>query len=108
MKKVVKDLSLAAILALLWFGSAYFAAEVWLPTSWAIACGFVNALIGTAALAWVTRTEEGARLFYEGPGNREGWIVIALLWSIPSIIAILGLIWWGLRLVLQWLGWWRF
>ncbi len=104
MKKIIKDFSLASVLVLLWFVSAYFVAEVWLPTWWAISCGFINAFIGATVLTWVTRTEEGAQMFYDGPSN-GGWIIIALLWSIPGVMFILGIIWWGLRFLLQLLGW---
>lgn len=106
MKKVAKEFSMALGLALLWLGSAYFAAEVWLPTRWAFQCGMINAILGTLALYLVTRAERGAKMFYEGPSN-GGWLVIGLLWSIPGVLFILGLIWWGLRFVLQLLGYWE-
>jgi hypothetical protein len=102
------DISKAVLLIGLWFVTVYFAAEVWLPTLWAINCGFANAVLGVLVLFLITRTEKGARLFYEGPGvDEEGWIVIALAWCVPGIIFFLGLLWWGLRFVFQLLGWWR-
>jgi hypothetical protein len=106
-KKATKDLCLALLLVLLWFTSLYFAAEVWLPTEWALGCGLVNALVGAALLVRVTWTEEGAGMFYDGPGQKEGWFIIAVMWSIPGSIFILGILWWGLRLILQLVGWWR-
>jgi hypothetical protein len=69
--------------------------------------GEQNALIGAALLVRVTWTEEGAKMFYEGPGEKEGWIIIAVMWSIPVSIFILGLIWWSMRFIFQLLGWWR-
>lgn len=107
MRKVVKEFSLALGLAILWFISAYFATEVWLPTTWAFQCGLVNAILGTLALYLVTRTEKGAKMFYEGPSN-GGWLVVGLLWSIPGVMFVVGLLWSGLRLLLQLLGYWRF
>jgi hypothetical protein len=103
MKKVVKEVSLALGLASLWFASAFFAAGVWLPTAWAFQCGMINAILGTLVLYLVTRTEQGAKMFYEGPSN-GGWLIVGLLWSIPGFFFILGIVWWGLRYLLQLLG----
>ncbi len=106
MKKISKEFLMALVLAGLWFASAFFATEVWFPTTWAFHCGMINAILGTVALYLVTRTEEGAKMFYEGPSN-GGWLIVGLLWSIPGVIFILGIIWWGLRLLLQILGYWK-
>jgi len=91
----------------LWFVTVYLAFEVWLPTRWAIGCGFINALIGAALLVMVTWTEEGAKIFYDGPGEKEGWLIIAVMWSIPAAIFTIAVLWWGMRLIFQLLGWWR-
>jgi hypothetical protein len=105
MKKIFKDLTKTVILALLWFTSAYFAAEAWLPTTWALNCGVINIVISMMALILIVRTEEGAKLFYDGPSN-GGWIIIAIVWSIPVAIFTAGIAWWIVRFVLQWLGLW--
>ena len=74
MNKVAKDLFKTVVFAALWFISAYFAFEVWFPTGWAYLCGLTNAVLGTVALFFVIRTEEGEKMFFEGPDN-GGWIV---------------------------------
>ncbi len=75
MKKITKEFLMALGLAGLWFASAFFAAEVWLPTVWAFHCGMINAILGTVALYLVTRTKKGAKMFYEGPSNGGGLLL---------------------------------
>jgi len=108
MKAELKKLLLTLGFVLFWLLSAYFTAEVWLPTRWAIHCAAINALLGVLALIFSVSTQRGYRLFYYGPDeDGEGWIVIAILWSIPISIVIMGILWWLMRFVFQWLGWWR-
>lgn len=102
MQKLIKEFGLALALTLLWFGSAYVMAWAFIPV-WALPCGLINAGLGTMALFLTTRTERGARLFYEGPSN-GGSITIALLWGLPVILFLWGIIGWVLNL----LGFWKF
>ncbi len=63
--KLVKDIGVILLLALLWFGTAYYAGAA-LLTSWGLQCGLVSLIVGLFGLAVINRTEEGRRLLYEG------------------------------------------
>jgi hypothetical protein len=101
--KLAKDVGLILLLALLWFGSAYYAGEAILP-AWGLQCGLGSLVTGLIGLAIIHRTEEGRRLLYEGESSYEDigcakivvWLVIAL----PFTLLVMGTLWWLLR----WLG----
>jgi len=105
MKQSTREFFKITVLILLWFGSVYFALEVWFPTNIAFLCGLINAALGVAAFVFVISREQGAKLFFSGPNEEgEGWIVIGLLWAIPGVTIIIGVIWWGLRYIIQMFG----
>ena len=97
----MKRIRLQLVLAAFWFVSAYLAASAVLPWEWwAWRCAWLNLLIGMLSLLWVTRTESGDRLFYEGPkGEEDSWWIVGALWAIPVIILSLAIVWWLMRLL---------
>lgn len=100
--KLAKDVGLILLLAILWFGPAYYAGEALLP-GWGLQCGLVSLIIGLMGLAIVNRTEEGRRLFYEGENENDQIGCIKLLvWfliGIPVMLLLAGTLWWIMRLL---------
>jgi hypothetical protein len=67
-------IKLQLILAAFWFVSAYLAIDALFPWEWAWRCAWLNLIIGMLALLWITRTEFGDRMFYQGPqGEEDSW-----------------------------------
>jgi hypothetical protein len=78
--------------ALIWPQVRFF------PGSGLWRCAWFNLLIGMLALLWITRTEFGDRMFYQGPQDDEDvWSVVGALWAIPIAIFCLAIIWWLMR-----------
>lgn len=100
--KLFKEAILTLLLALLWFGTAYYAAEALVP-GWGIRCGLVSLIIGLITLAIVNRTEAGSRLLYEGKSDSEeigcAKVVVWFLIALPFTLFILGTLWWLMRLL---------
>jgi hypothetical protein len=100
--KLARDIGLIFLLALLWFGPAYYAGEALIP-SWGLQCGLVGLITGLIGLAIVNRTEEGRRLFYEGESEEEGLnclkLLVICLIGFPITLLFLGTIWWLMRLL---------
>ncbi len=100
--KLVKDVGVILLLALLWFGTAYYAGSA-LVTSWGLQCGLVSLITGLFGLAVINRTEEGRRLLYDGQSDYEEigcvkivvWLVVAL----PFTLFVMGTLWWVMRLL---------
>ena len=100
--KLAKDAGLILLLALFWFGPAYYAGEALLP-SWGLQCGLTGLIAGLMGLAIVNRTEAGRRLFYEGESKDDqvGGIKV-LIWFLvgtPVALLLLGTLWWLMRLL---------
>jgi hypothetical protein len=93
-------IKLQLILAAFWFVSAYLAIDALFPWEWAWRCAWLNLIIGMLALLWITRTEFGDRMFYQGPqGEEDSWWPVGILWAIPVAIFFLAIIWWLIRLL---------
>lgn len=87
-------------LALFWFVSVYLAMGALISWEWAWRCGLANLIVGLIGLILITRTEEGERLFYQGPqGNEPGQWQVAMLWVLPMFWVAAAGIWWLMRLL---------
>ncbi len=88
------------VLALFWFFSAYLAVSALFPGVWAWRCAWLNVIIGMIGLLWVTQTERGDRIFYQGPRKDEpGLFLAGLLWAIPITGFFIASLWWIMRLL---------
>lgn len=63
--------------------------------------GLLGLLVGLVLLASLTRTEQGRRLFYEGPtGDEDSNPLIGCLWAVPVFLILAAvatwLVWSGL------------
>ena len=100
--KLAKDVSLILLLAAFWFMAAYYAGEALLP-AWGIQCGLAGLITGLIGLAIINRTEAGTQLLYEGKHQGEhigcAKVIVWLLIAIPFTLALLGTIWWVMRLL---------
>ncbi len=104
MGKLLGELIKILVAAGLWFGSVYFAVGAFLPDPIPLWCGLLNVIAGLFLIAATTRTEHGAWLFFYGPvGEEPGSPLIGLLWGVPAVFVMLGLLW---RLLLRFLGSW--
>lgn len=100
--KLLKETGLILLLALLWFSTAFYAAEALLP-GWGFQCGLASLITGLISLAIINRTEAGSRLLYEGQSDREdigcAKIVVWLLVALPFTLFVSGTLWWLMRLL---------
>ncbi len=111
--KLLKYLVLPLAVALFWFGSGYAAIgglSNILPflAPYMFQCALANVVIGLGTLVLITRTETGARLFYDGPREEEEGrgaigIIIGTLWVAPLVFLLVGLLWWILGFFIRWL-----
>jgi hypothetical protein len=100
--KLAKDIGLILLLAILWFGPAYYAGEALIP-NWGLQCGLTSLITGLIALAIINRTEEGRRLFFEGENQNDQIscvkVIIWFLIGIPFMLLVAGTLWWIMRLL---------
>lgn len=88
-----------AALILIWFVAGYLIGaavnQVGPVTFTPLQFGIAGLLVGLAGLAVVTRTEEGRRMFYEGPRGEElGDPLIGCLWLLPMSLGAIALVAW--------------
>jgi hypothetical protein len=100
--KLIKDIGLIFLLAILWFGPAYYASEALLP-GWGLQCGLTSLITGLMGLAIINRTEEGRRLFFNGQTEDDQISCVkVLIWfliGIPIMLLVTGTLWWIMRLL---------
>lgn len=100
--KLARDIGLIFLLALFWFGPAYYAGEALLP-SWGWQCWLTSLIVCLMGLAIVNRTEAGRRLFYDGESEDDQIggikVLVWLLLGIPVALLWLGTLWWVVRLL---------
>jgi len=66
--------------------------------------GLLSMLIGLVALVPKLQTEQGRRLFYDGPEpNEDGDFILGCLWVIPFQILLFTLMGWAGWALVQWL-----
>lgn len=90
MGRQLRDFGLVALLAVLWFGSVYFAVAALFPRL-ALAAAFLATAVALSlyiVLVVVQMDDQG--------------LPVALLFSSPVICVTAGVIWWGLRLLGLW------
>jgi hypothetical protein len=96
------------VFAGLWFLSDYLAALlvgrfISLPFG-PIQVGLLGMIIGLVGLLSRLQTEQGRRLFYEGPGvGEDGDPLLGCLWLIPIQILLFTLLGWIGWFIIQWL-----
>ena len=97
---MLNRVKLQLILASFWFVSVYLALGALVPWQWAWRCAWLNLIIGMVGLLMVTRSDDGDRIFYNGPReNESGRFIIAVLWALPAFWFAASLIWWVMRLL---------
>jgi hypothetical protein len=100
--RLARDVGLIFLLALFWFGPAYYAGEALLP-SWGLQCGLTSLIVGLMGLAIVNRTEAGRKLFYDGKSEDDQIggvkVLVWLLLGTPVALLLLGTLWWLVRLL---------
>ena len=92
--------------AVLWFLAGFFAALLLgqfinLPFN-AVQCGLMSLLVGLVAFMLKLQSEQGRRMFYEGPEpGEDGDVVLGCLWVIPLQILLFTLLGWSIWILLQ-------
>ncbi len=101
MKNSLLVLGLGFLWSLGGFGLG-MAIEALFGGQWIVPCASLNLIAGMILLLFVTRNEQARRIFYEGPREGEpGLPVIGLLWLMPFVLLLVGLVWWLIAQLLK-------